>query len=106
MRTLLTLFVALFFTFQSWSQSPVEVELAKIEWKKSEKFHFVVKASPEHLLEIAVFSEEEVVLYQQSRLSKPEERIELDLSKFPATKYHILILGDDIHIQKDFYLVD
>lgn len=106
MRTLLTLFVALFLTVQCWSQSPVEVELAKTEWNKSEKFQFVVKASPEHLLEIAVFSEDEVVLYQKSRLSKHEERIELDMSKFPPAKYHILILGDEIHIQKDFYLVD
>jgi hypothetical protein len=106
MRTLFAILIALLFTVQSWSQTPVEVELTKTEWKKSEKFHFVVKASPEHLLEIAVFSEDEVVLYQQSRLSKPEERIELDMSKFPATKYHILILGDDIHIQKDFLLID
>ncbi|HEY8403276.1 MAG TPA: hypothetical protein VIK71_01570 [Flavobacteriales bacterium] len=106
MRTLLTLFAALFITVQAWSQVPVQVELPKTEWKKSEKVHFIVKASPEHLLEIAVFSEEEVVLYQQSRLSAPQERIELDMSKFPPAKYHILILGDDIHLQKEFYLVE
>lgn len=82
----------------------VELILDKTEWSKSEVVQFTVKASPEYRLEIALFSEDEVVLYQMSQLSGEEELFEVDMKDYPANDYHILILGDDIHVQKDFVL--
>ncbi len=105
MKSVVTLIIATVFSVVAFAQD-VKVELSKTEWKRSEPFHFVIKASPEHLLEIAVFSEDKVVMHQSSRLSKEEELIELNMKDYPADNYHILVLGDDIHIQKDFVLKD
>lgn len=91
------------FSMTAYAQD-VKVELSKTEWKRSELVQFVIKASPEHLLEIAVFSEDKVVLHQTSQLSSEQELFEIDMKEYPADTYHILVLGDDIHIQKDFVL--
>jgi|GEM_PF-6032540 len=97
--------VALLFSLGVKAQT-VDVVLEKTELKKGEHLHFTIKASPEIQLEIAVFSEDKVVLHQTSRLSKEEELFDIDMKDFPADAYHVLVLGDDIHIQKDFVVKD
>lgn len=105
MKSLVTLIIVTVFSVVAFAQD-VKVELSKTEWKRNEPFQFVIKASPEHLLEIAVFSEDKVVLHQTSQLSGKDELFEINMKDYPADQYHILVLGDDIRIQKDFVLKD
>lgn len=105
MKQFSVLIIGLLFSLCMKAQT-VDVVLEKTELKKGEHLHFTIKASPEIQLEIAVFSEDKVVLHQTSRLSKEEELFDIDMKDFPADAYHVLVLGDDIHIQKDFVVKD
>lgn len=105
MKQLFLLFIGIIFSVCVNAQA-VEVLLEKTELKKGEHLHFTVKASPEIQLEIAVFSDDKVVLHQNSRLSDKEELFDIDMKEFPAGSYHVLVSGDDVHIQKDFVVKD
>ncbi len=92
------------FTAAAINGQDVQVHLNKTEWTLQEPLRFSIQASPELRLEIAVFSEDTVALYQMAQLSSQEEVFELDMKSFPPNDYTLLVLSDDIRIQKNFIL--
>lgn len=106
MKSFFSLLSGILLSLSFFAQS-VELTLEKTELKKDEPLRFEIKASPEILLEMAVFSQNEtLVLHQTSRLGSSVTPIEVDMKGYPAGKYFVLILGDDLNLQQEFFVVE
>lgn len=68
------------------------------------KTEFVVRCSADHDIEMIVFSGEFQALYQKSTLTSGDNKFELHTPDLPEGKYFILVTGDDIHIEKEFFV--
>jgi hypothetical protein len=98
-----------FFTFflqlvcvVSFAQIAVTVDLAKAELQSSDTLLFTVGTGAQVDLEVAVFSENEMVLHERPKLNGPNHQYRILAARMKPGKYYVLVTGDAIHEQRSF----
>ncbi len=104
MKSIISFISALVLSTLSFSQA-VQLNFNKEELSKSDTLHFTITSSPEILLEIVVFTEDKLILHQNSRLNS-EIPFDIPMRDYPPGKYRIMVISDDVNIQRDFVLKD
>jgi hypothetical protein len=82
----------------------VEVVLEKEVYTTENTIHFVVKCSSEQGLEITVFTDNYLAMQQKSTLLEGGNPFELKTATMLPGKYFVLVTGNGIHVEKEFFL--
>lgn len=85
-----------------YSQKTVTVDVLKTELQSSDTLLFTVGTPSEVELEVAVFSEHEMILHERPKLNGPNHQYRVLASRMKPGKYYVLVTGDGIHEQRSF----
>jgi hypothetical protein len=103
-RILFAATAILFITAFESSAQTVEIIMQKEVFTDQMKTEFVVRCSADYDIEMIVFSGEFQALYQKSTLTSGDNKFDLHTPDLPEGKYFILVTGEGIHVEKEFFV--
>jgi hypothetical protein len=104
-KTLALAFALLTFSFSSLAQV-VQVIMDKTELHKNTDVSFAVRCASEQDLEIVVFCNEYMPIHQNATLTPGDHPFDFKTNDAPLGKYFILVTGNGIHVEKEFFLIN
>lgn len=86
------------------SAQVVTIEMKKKSILTGEEIEFSVRCLSEQDLEITVFTEGHLVNTQKATLAAEVSHFHLPCAECPPGKYFILVTGNGIHVEHEFYV--